>query len=125
MVQRFPFYGRRGELKVQLTVSQCVEIFTVLRGILVQAMFSATPALLSYRQPGIGNSALHWAAARNNEELISWLLVGGIDPNLANGSGATALHSAASNDSWEAVNLLLRYDCNTARVVLARHLVLN
>ena len=85
----------------------------------LQAMFSATPALLSYRQPGIGNSALHWAAARNNEELISWLLSGGIDPNLANGSGATALHSAASNDSWEAVNLLLRYEYSTPRSLRA------
>ena len=80
----------------------------------MKQMLSATPALLSYRQPGIGNSALHWAAARNNEELISWLLAGGIEPNLANGSGATALHSAASNDSWEAVNLLLKTGCDAA-----------
>ena len=42
----------------------------------MKQMLSATPALLSYRQPGIGNSAqLHWAAARNNEELTSWQLI--------------------------------------------------
>ena len=80
----------------------------------MKAMFAATPVILSYRQPGIGNSALHWAAARNNVELIGWLVGGGIDPNLANGSGATALHSAASNDSWEAVNLLLRSGCDAS-----------
>jgi hypothetical protein len=80
----------------------------------MKQMFSDAPAILSYRQPGIGNSALHWAAARNNEALIEWLLGGGIDPNLANGSGATALHSAASNDSWEAVNLLLRSGCDAS-----------
>ena len=94
----------------------------------LKAMFAASPELLSHRQPGIGNSALHWGAARNNEPVLEWLLESSIDPNIINGSGGTALHSAASNDSWEAVNLLLRSGCdasikddegNTARDVAA------
>jgi hypothetical protein len=80
----------------------------------MQSMHARTPELLSWRQPGIGNSALHWAAARNHEVVLQWLLDTGIDADIENGSGGTALHTAASNDCWEAVNLLLKGGTNAA-----------
>lgn len=33
------------------------------------------------------------------------ILDAGLDPNVTNHSGATALHSAAANDAWEAVQV--------------------
>ena len=39
---------------------------------------------------------------------------GGLEPNVTNGSGATALHSAAANDAWEAAQALLKGGCDHA-----------
>ena len=78
----------------------------------MKEMLGTKPSLLQYKQPGIGNSALHWAAARNHEACIVWLTEAGMDPNIVNGSGATALHSAAANDAWETIQLLLKLGCD-------------
>ena len=78
----------------------------------LKVLSSKTPALLQYKQPGIVNTALHWAAARNQVPALEWLLEAGMDENITNGSGGTALHTAASNDAWEAVQVLCKAGCH-------------
>ena len=81
----------------------------------LRAMSKKQPALLHYKQPGIGNSALHWAAAKNQVPAIQWLLEVGVDVNMENGSEGTALHTAAANDAWEAVNKLCKEGCDPSK----------
>ena len=93
------------------------------------------PGLLLARGAGLGHSALHWCAARGDEQAVLWLLekcrslepssgaggeegqasatVGGV--NLRNEVGSTPLHAAASNGCAAVVSLLLRQpDINAA-----------
>ena len=68
---------------------------------------AAEPWLLSNRSENpsekqLGNSALHWAAARGKPAALQWLLGrDGVDVNLRNEAGGTALHSAAARGSSE------------------------
>ena len=86
------------------------------------------PGLLLARGAGLGHSALHWCAARGDEQAVSWLLekCRSLEPstgagreecqaaaavvgvNLRNEVGSTPLHAAASNGCAAVVSLLLR-----------------
>ena len=74
---------------------------------------AAEPWLLSNRSENtsekqLGNSALHWAAARGKPAALQWLLGrDGVDVNLRNEAGRTALHSAAAHARSKEVALLL------------------
>ena len=74
---------------------------------------AAEPWLLSNRSENtsekqLGNSALHWAAARGKPAALQWLLGrDGVDVNLRNEAGGTALHSAAAHARSKEVALLL------------------
>ncbi|KAG8466653.1 hypothetical protein KFE25_008032 [Diacronema lutheri] len=80
----------------------------------------AGAALVNYCGKGtsygfVGNSALHWAAAKNNTALIKWLLSVGAQLDVGNGDNATPLHSAASNNSLAAAELLLERGADSSR----------
>ena len=63
--------------------------------------------LLDHRCGAVGNSALHWAAAKEHLGALRWLLEQGAKLSLRNNSGATALHSAAANGASDCVDELL------------------
>ncbi|XP_042857224.1 putative ankyrin repeat protein RF_0381 [Penaeus japonicus] len=54
-----------------------------------------------------GNTALHIATNRNNEDAVRLLLDKGADPNAKNNMGQTALHLATTIDNKKIVALLL------------------
>jgi len=68
------------------------------------------------RQGGIGNTALHWAAARDSQQALAFLLKRGAATSVRNASGATPLHSAAANGAVSALEALLRAGADTAAV---------
>ena len=63
--------------------------------------------LLDYRCQAVGNTALHWASAKNHLAALRWLLDRGASLELSNNSGATALHSGAANGASACVDELL------------------
>ena len=81
----------------------------------MRAMFARDPALLHYRPPGVGHTALHWAAARGETDAARWLLEeAGADANAENAEGATPLHAAASNGRVEVMGVLARHGADPA-----------
>ena len=60
----------------------------------------------------VGSTVLHWAAANNDEAMMTFLLASGISVNVQNLGGSTALHSAVANGSQRAVVLLLQNGAN-------------
>ena len=59
---------------------------------LVQTLYSQNVNLLLYKGQGTnyaftGHSALHWAAAKGNIEVCSWLLSKGANVHLTNNAG--------------------------------------
>jgi len=73
----------------------------------MQEMFIAHPSLLNAPQPGIGNSALHFAAARDSMYELRFLLENKANILVYNSAGATPLHSATMNGSVNALSALL------------------
>ena len=78
---------------------------------LAELLLSDSAHLLDHQDRAVGNSALHWAAAKDHLQLVTFLLQRGADIALANSSGGTALHSAAANGSASCVEELLRHGC--------------
>ena len=60
----------------------------------MRALYAAQPLLLDAAQSGIGNTALHWAAAKSSQQVLQFLLEKKASPALQNSSGSTPLHSA-------------------------------
>ncbi|KAL6764127.1 ankyrin repeat-containing domain protein, partial [Haematococcus lacustris] len=75
---------------------------------LLQHLLMAQPALLNVRGPGLGHTALHWAAAKGDTATVRWLLQQGAAPGAFNHEAATPLHAACRNGQLEAAQLLLR-----------------
>jgi hypothetical protein len=73
----------------------------------MQVQLQKHPALLSAGQPGIGNTALHWAALLDYTYELRFLLRSKADVNLRNATGSTALHTAANNGKVDALTVLL------------------
>ena len=74
----------------------------------LQSMLPRAPDLWAYRGPGLGHTALHWAAARNDVPTLMWLLSQrDADLDIRNGVGSTACHAAAGNDAAGALKALL------------------
>ena len=72
----------------------------------LKAAFATHPALLTSASPGIGHTALHWAAARGHVKTLRWLLSVGAPAAQRNESGSTSLHAAAANGQLECARLL-------------------
>ena len=60
----------------------------------LRSQFAAQPLLLDAAQSGIGNTAMHWAAARSSEQALQFLLEQKASTSVRNSSGCTPLHSA-------------------------------
>ncbi len=56
---------------------------------------------------GLGNTALHWAAAKDNLTIVAFLLENGADVRVKNSSGDTALDSAVKNHASTGVTAVL------------------
>ena len=73
----------------------------------MQRMLPHDPDLWAHRGPGLGHTALHWAAARDDTAMLKWLLMQpGAGISVRNNVGATALHAAAGNDAVESLRIL-------------------
>jgi len=62
----------------------------------MRSQLAAQPLLLDCAQSGIGNTAMHWAAARSSEQALQLLLEMRASTSVKNSSGSTPLHSAVS-----------------------------
>ena len=70
--------------------------------------------MLQYRpdlhaRDGSGNSLLHYAAGSGSDDLVHAVAHAGVDPNMANVQGETALSMAAMVPNPRSVQLLLQY----------------
>ena len=68
-------------------------------------LLQQNPGLLLWRGPGVGHTALHWAAAKGHTTMVEWLAAAGTPADLLNSEGSTALHAAAANGELECVKV--------------------
>ena len=73
----------------------------------LQALLNGDGALLHGQSPGVGHTALHWAAAKGHCRAVRFLLQAGADVNARNACRSTPLHSAGAHGRSDAVRLLL------------------
>ena len=73
----------------------------------MQQLLPGSLELWAHRGPGLGHTALHWAAAHDDTVTLNWLLVQpGADVNTRNNVGATAVHAAAGNNAVASLRIL-------------------
>lgn len=80
-----------------------------------QALLEFNPRLAKYSTFGVRNSPIHFAAAQGHNEIVSLLLESGIEVNVRNYSGQTALMQACRNGHWEVVQTLILFKANVNR----------
>ncbi|ONI27621.1 hypothetical protein PRUPE_1G097200 [Prunus persica] len=72
-----------------------------------KALLECNPRLARYSTFGVRNSPLHYSAAQGHHEIVSLLLESGVDINLRNYRGQTALMQACQHGHWEVVQTLV------------------
>ncbi|KAJ4745064.1 E3 ubiquitin-protein ligase XBAT32 [Rhynchospora pubera] len=77
-----------------------------------KALLEYNPRLVRYSTFGVRNSPLHYSAAQGHNEIVSLLLKSGVDINLRNFRGETALMQACQYGHWEVVQTLILYKAN-------------
>lgn len=77
-----------------------------------KALLEYNPRLAKYSTFGIRNSPLHYSAAQGHHEIVSLLIESGVDINLRNYRGQTALMQACQYGHWEVVLTLVLYKAN-------------
>ncbi|KAJ4960124.1 hypothetical protein NE237_020034 [Protea cynaroides] len=80
-----------------------------------KALLEYNPRLARYSTFGVRNSPLHYSAAHGHHEIVSLLLESGIDINLRNYRGQTALMQACQQGHWEVVQTLMTFKANIRR----------
>ncbi|KAL6547236.1 hypothetical protein OROMI_022957 [Orobanche minor] len=77
-----------------------------------KALLEYNPRLARYSTFGVRNSPLHYSAAQGHHEIVSLLLESGVDINIRNYGGQTALMQACQYGHWECklVNIELNED---------------
>lgn len=80
-----------------------------------QALLEFNPRLAKYSTFGVRNSPIHFAAAQGHNEIVSLLLESGLEVNVRNYSGQTALMQACRNGHWEVVQTLILFKANVNR----------
>ncbi|XP_043719436.1 probable E3 ubiquitin-protein ligase XBOS32 isoform X2 [Telopea speciosissima] len=81
-----------------------------------KALLEYNPRLARYSTIGVRNSPLHYSAAQGHHEIVSLLLESGVDINLRNYRGQTALMQACQHGHWEVVQTLMIFKANICRV---------
>lgn len=80
-----------------------------------KALLEYNPRLARYSTFGVRNSPLHYSAAQGHHEIVSLLLESGVDINLRNYRGQTALMQACQYGHWEVVQTLVLFKANINR----------
>ncbi|XWS73174.1 hypothetical protein CRYUN_Cryun02cG0103200 [Craigia yunnanensis] len=80
-----------------------------------KALLEYNPRLARYSTFGVRNSPLHYSAAQGHYEIVSLLLESGVDINLRNYRGQTALMQACQYGHWEVVQTLILFGANIHR----------
>ncbi|EOY31608.1 XB3 in isoform 3 [Theobroma cacao] len=80
-----------------------------------KALLEYNPRLARYSTFGVRNSPLHYSAAQGHQEIVSLLLESGVDINLRNYRGQTALMQACQYGHWEVVQTLILFGANIHR----------
>ncbi|XP_042482895.1 probable E3 ubiquitin-protein ligase XBOS32 [Macadamia integrifolia] len=80
-----------------------------------KALLEYNPRLARYSTFGVRNSPLHYSAAQGHHEIVSLLLESGVDINLRNYRGQTALMQACQHGHWEVVQNLIIFKANIRR----------
>ncbi|KAL5548879.1 hypothetical protein UlMin_004110 [Ulmus minor] len=80
-----------------------------------KALLEINPRLVRYSTFGVRNSPLHYSAAQGHHEIVSLLLESGVDINLRNYRGQTALMQACQHGHWEVVQTLILFKANIHR----------
>ncbi len=73
----------------------------------VEDMLASGQVDVNAQHPKYRSTALHWAADREQTEMVKRLLAQGADPNIVNVRGKSALHEAVFNADETLVNILL------------------
>uniref|UniRef100_A0A0D9X5Y2 RING-type E3 ubiquitin transferase n=1 Tax=Leersia perrieri TaxID=77586 RepID=A0A0D9X5Y2_9ORYZ len=76
------------------------------------ALLELNPRLARYSTFGIRNSPLHYSAAKGHHEIVSLLIESGVDINLRNCRGQTALMQACLYGHWKVVQILVLFKAN-------------
>ncbi|XP_027176866.1 probable E3 ubiquitin-protein ligase XBOS32 isoform X1 [Coffea eugenioides] len=77
-----------------------------------KALLDYNPRLARYSTFGVRNSPLHYSAAQGHHEIVSLLIESGVDINLRNYRGQTALMQACQYGHWEVVQTLIIFKAN-------------
>ncbi|KAK1269806.1 putative E3 ubiquitin-protein ligase XBOS32 [Acorus gramineus] len=77
-----------------------------------KALLEYNPRLARYSTFGVRNSPLHYSAAQGHHEIVSLLLESGVEINLRNYRGQTALMQACQFGHWEVVLILMLFKAN-------------
>ncbi|XP_042520305.1 probable E3 ubiquitin-protein ligase XBOS32 [Macadamia integrifolia] len=80
-----------------------------------KALLEYNPRLARYSTFGVRNSPLHYSAAHGHHEIVFLLLESGVDINLRNYRGQTALMQACQHGHWEVVQTLMIFKANICR----------
>ncbi|KAH0906705.1 hypothetical protein HID58_038532 [Brassica napus] len=80
-----------------------------------KALLDYNPRLARYSTFGVRNSPLHYSAAQGHHEIVSLLVESGVDINLRNYRGQTALMQACQHGHWEVVLTLILFGANIHR----------
>ncbi|KAL7097341.1 hypothetical protein ACP275_10G138400 [Erythranthe tilingii] len=80
-----------------------------------KALLDYNPRLARYSTFGVRNSPLHYSAAQGHHEIVALLLESGVDINLRNYRGQTALMQACQYGHWEVVQTLILFKANIHR----------
>ncbi|KAF8084659.1 hypothetical protein N665_0708s0016 [Sinapis alba] len=80
-----------------------------------KALLDYNPRLARYSTFGVRNSPLHYSAAQGHHEIVSLLVESGVDINLRNYRGQTALMQACQHGHWEVVLILILFGANTSQ----------
>lgn len=78
------------------------------------ALLELNPRLARYSTFGIRNSPLHYSAAKGHHEIVSLLIESGVDINLRNCRGQTALMQACLYGHWKVVQILVLFKANVS-----------
>lgn len=81
-----------------------------------KALLEYNPRLARYSTFGVRNSPLHYSASQGHHEIVSLLLEAGVDINVRNYRGQTALMQACQHGHWEVVQTLVLSKANIHKV---------